>query len=237
MIESFEMKEDFSPVAEVNTANTTANKVSDETSIKDIQDVFSQAAATARRVIAPYLPTLSLDNNNNNVEKTKRATDIYALPNDKAIGEKKIEAKEFPAKFSAEELKENTRRVLDVIRRNEDFGYGMRRDRLNQIFTEAANRGPLAVKQLTYAINEQLAAKGLKLSGKYEIHRTTVDVTNYNEPGKIMRYPRWVDYTHASAYFSLHNRQTGETEDGQPVTGRMLSRKPIILNAWAPKDK
>src|SRR5688572_20671684 len=110
---------------------------------------------------------------------------------------KQRECTDRPAEtFTNAQLQDRTNQALDLITRNQDFGYGVKRDRLMSIFTEAANLGPQAVRQLTDALNQRLAPRGLQITGEYNVHTKTVDVADHSHP-RLLVQPQYVRFSNA----------------------------------------
>ena len=154
-------------------------------------------------------------------EGSKLHSEAFEFEKEVRVSEKP-DTRDFTAKFTQEELTKTTQRAMDVISRNEDFGSNVRRERMNEIFTEAANRGPAAVRQLTNSINEQLKGTRFKLIGEYNVRSTERDIADHSHSRMIVN-PDFRQFNNAGASFSLRNTQTGEVEDRLSVSGRLLS--------------
>ncbi len=102
MVEQLTTHEELSKTAEDSTS--AANKVTNETSIKDITNAFSQAAAAVSEAIAPYLPDLRLIDK---VDTLKDAADFKELR---------------PAKDAAERQQEIARNAARDIAAGKDIG-------------------------------------------------------------------------------------------------------------------
>jgi hypothetical protein len=128
-------------------------------------------------------------------------------------------------KFTDAELKERSDKAVKLILRNDDFGYGPKKEQLKELFAEAASKGKGAVDQLTSAVNEKLKVHGLKLEGNYTTSTKTVDEAVYPKNGEaIFIYPQLYQYKYAGGEFSLRNTSTGRVEDSVKVQGRQLSK-------------
>ncbi|MBX9687977.1 MAG: hypothetical protein K2X27_14825 [Candidatus Obscuribacterales bacterium] len=139
----------------------------------------------------------------------------------------KAEQTENREKYSEAELIKAAKSSADFILRNDDFGYGNKRERLSSVFADAANKGPHAVKQLVEGINKELKARNsdLRISGTYQTGTETKDEAVYPKNGEAVHiYPQIYKYTYAGANFSLTNSKTGMEEDSIYSRGRLLSR-------------
>jgi hypothetical protein len=179
--------------------------------------------------LLPQAADAPTDKTDKQQEPKPLSTTLFELAFDVAKEiSKQRECTDKPAEtFTKEQLQDRSNRAFDLITRNQDFGYGLKRDRLMSIFREAADLGPQAVRQLTDALNQRLAARGLQISGEYNVNTKTVDVADHSH-SRFLVQPRLVRFSNASADFTLRNTVTKETEDSQQVIGREISREDVI---------
>lgn len=152
--------------------------------------------------------------------------DVFYKPSKPEGSQDKV--KEIQEKFTEGELKERSKAAADLILRNDDFGYGGKQERVATIFREAANKGSEAVKQLTAAINDELAHRKstLRIEGSYSIQERIVDVAKYSPDGEAVLIWHYM-CKNAGAKFVLRNGSTGIVEDSMSVEGKQLSREYI----------
>lgn len=135
-------------------------------------------------------------------------------------------AENFSDKFTQAELKGLSSKSADVILKNDDFGYGVKKERLANIFKEAANKGPEAIKQLTLAINKELESRNssLRLEGHYDVQTDIIDKASYPKHGEdVYVYPQFYKDKYAGGSFTLRDQSKNTVEDQMSVRGNFLS--------------
>lgn len=117
-------------------------------------------------------------------------------------------------------------RIVDVLLRNDDFGYGTKRDRVSELFKEYVAKGPEAVKQIVDKVNAELQKRGsqLKLDGSHSVQ--TRHETFQPDAGNLAVYLHPIHYkiTEQVGSFNLKNRH-GELEDSISVVGSSLKEE------------
>ncbi|MBX9688097.1 MAG: hypothetical protein K2X27_15425 [Candidatus Obscuribacterales bacterium] len=126
-------------------------------------------------------------------------------------------------KFTEAELEKNSKVAADIILRNDDLGSNYRREKLQAMFRDAAERGPQAVQQLEDAINARIKDHNLKIDSHCNKGKD-----NFFAGGVGETYQPDKDFIQASksgVEINLVNTKTGEIEDKEQVDGS-ISAKP-----------
>ncbi len=177
---------------------------------------------------SPWHHGIEPHEDNESPENNEPKFDLRDLFDSTGRGIEKDKVEPPKEKFNEGDLQKLSKGAADLILRNDDFGYGVKRERLEDTFRQAASKGPEAVKQLADAINKELESRNspLRLEGKYQSREEVKDEADYPKDGRLIYiHPSYYKYTHAGADFAMKNHSTGQTEDRMSVKGKELQRQ------------
>lgn len=82
-----------------------------------------------------------------------------------------LEANEKP--LDDQKIREYAKSIAAIIGKNDDFAYGGRNEKIQNLLGEAAKAGEESFNKLIKQLNKELEAKGLKVSGKMSVSNDT----------------------------------------------------------------
>ncbi|HEY9785320.1 MAG TPA: hypothetical protein V6D17_07960 [Candidatus Obscuribacterales bacterium] len=131
--------------------------------------------------------------------------------------------------FWKEDMLKNIGTITDVIMRNDDFGYGEKRDRVKRVLEQFVNGSAESAREVVDALNKDLEKKGspLRVEGLMTTVERRVDPNYDGNPRQLNHTVYRLPYIAEHKALQLILKRGGIVEDQIQVIGKEVGRRSV----------